>query len=143
MKNNLLLFIGCIILMGSCCSQHRFHTEKLSGEVKFYSGKTAIFINEKPVDPMIYALTSCPGGRWSWDEMPQYFIKHFRDVGFTLYQGELWIRDIFPVDKDSLDIETVKRQIRGFTKPILKQRYLFACDAILRLHGIVRPVRAG
>jgi hypothetical protein len=34
----------------------------LSGEVKKYQGKPTIFVNGKPVYPIIYALTDAPGG---------------------------------------------------------------------------------
>ena len=39
-----------------------------SGQVRLYQGKPTLFINDKPVYAMLYALTDVPGGRWTWEE---------------------------------------------------------------------------
>jgi hypothetical protein len=111
----IILIISSLLILLSCRQEGQLNVEKRSGELREYKGKPTLFINETPVDPTIYGLTTCPGGRWSWDEMPQYSISRFsKEAGFNLFQGELWMRDIFPNNDHELDLALVRRQIRGF-----------------------------
>jgi len=106
----LILATGCFFLF-SCNDGKR--TKVLTPEIKNYLGKPSLLINGRAVVPIIYANTTCPGGRFTRDEMPQHCIREFADQGIRLFQAELFLQDIFPYDNDSLNLDLVKKQIRG------------------------------
>ncbi len=54
----------------------------ISASVKMYNGAPTIMLNDQPQNPMIYALTDVPGGRWSWEELPRYNMQTFCSHGF-------------------------------------------------------------
>ena len=62
---NLLFFT--LIWLNSC----QLDDEGLKAEVKPYNNRPTIHLNGEPQTPMIYALSDVPGGRWSWEEVPQ------------------------------------------------------------------------
>jgi hypothetical protein len=105
-----LLWSSIIVLVFLSC--HKGTSKELTGKIAQHNGKPTLMINDKPYIPIIYALTSCPGGRFSFDEVPQFSIKCFADQGVKLFQVELWLRDIFD-EKGNLNIQLVQKQIRG------------------------------
>ncbi len=83
------------------------------GEVKMHAGRPMFFIDNVPVLADIYALTHATGARWSWEEVPQRNIKQFYEIGFRIFQVDLWLQDIWYADRPDLDIDKARRQIRG------------------------------
>jgi hypothetical protein len=83
------------------------------GEVKNYFGRPTIFVDNEPQVPAFYALTHATGGRWSWEEVPARNIKNFADIGFRLFQVDLYLEDIWYKNVDTLDIAKVSKQVRG------------------------------
>ena len=77
-----------------------------------YNGRPTVFINDRPEYPMVYALTDVPGGRWSWEELPQHNIRSFSDEGVRLFQVDLFLDHLWK-DDGTFDIEPARRQIRG------------------------------
>ncbi len=61
--------------------------EPLSSRVELLNGRPTIMINSTPETPLIYALTDVPGGRWSWEELPQHNIRSFAEEGIRLVPG--------------------------------------------------------
>jgi hypothetical protein len=53
-----------------------------------------------------------PGGRFSWEEIPQHNIRQFCDKGIQLFQFDISFEDIWKQD-GSLDILQAQQQIRG------------------------------
>jgi hypothetical protein len=84
----------------------------LSTVLRMHHGRPTIFLNEEPVVPMIYALTDVPGGRWTWEELPQHNIREFARHGTRLYQVHLFFEQMWQED-GSLDITPARKQIRG------------------------------
>ena len=84
----------------------------VSAEVKAWNGKPTLFVNSQPTYACFYALTDCPGGRWSWEEIPQQSIRQFAAIGFRLFQLDLFLESVWPA-QGPLDIEPARRQIRG------------------------------
>jgi len=82
------------------------------GEVKQYLGSPTIHINGEPQIPYIYALPDIPGGRWTWEEVPQWNIRQFCDAGVKQFYLGIFLEDMWKED-DSLDISLVQRQVRG------------------------------
>jgi hypothetical protein len=80
--------------------------------VKPWNGKPTLFVNSQPTYACFYALTDCPGGRWSWEEIPQQSIRQFAAIGFRLFQLDLFLESVWPAE-GPLDIESARRQIRG------------------------------
>jgi hypothetical protein len=99
---------GLVLPFGPVFSQ----TPK-TAEVKPYQGKPALFVNGEPVSPNFYALTHAYGARWSWEEVPQRNLKNFCNIGFRLFQLDLYFEDIWYQDSDLLDIDKARRQVRG------------------------------
>lgn len=104
----------CFILCLACCSLFtQADVTPKSGEIKPYHGRPTIFVNGIPMLPNIYALTHAIGGRWSWEEVSQRNIRQFYNIGFRIFQVDLYFQDIWYQDRPDLDIEKVQKQIRG------------------------------
>lgn len=83
-----------------------------TAEVRVTGGKPTLFVRGRPVHASFYALTDCPGGRWSYDESPRQSMKAFVEAGFRLFQLDLFLEDCLPKD-GPLDIGPARRQIAG------------------------------
>lgn len=84
----------------------------LRAKVADYRGRPTIFINEEPVSPILYALTDVPGGRRSWDEVPQHNIERFCADGIRLYQVDVFLEQLWQED-GSLNLEYARKQVQG------------------------------
>lgn len=89
--------------------------KELSAEVRPYQGKPGLYINGKPVYPMFYSLTDCPGGCWSWESLPQSSLKRFADTGVRLFQVDLFMEHVWP-EEDVFDITPMQKQVQGVLK---------------------------
>lgn len=88
----------------------------MSAEVREHNGKPTLFINGEPGLAMQYALTDCPGGRFSWEEVPAWNIRQFASCGFTQFQLDVWLDQLWTLDEngeEQFDITLVRRQIAG------------------------------
>ena len=83
-----------------------------SAQLKNHLGKPTLFINDEPVYPIIYAITDMPGGRWSWEEVPQWNLGQFHQAGVKLYQVDIWLEHLWAQD-GTLDISLAQSQVRG------------------------------
>lgn len=83
-----------------------------SARVVMQEGHPAFEIDGEAVYPMLYALTDVPGGRWSWEELPQHNIAQFCAQGVRLYQLDLFFDHVWMPD-GSLDLSKARQQIRG------------------------------
>lgn len=81
-------------------------------KVADYQGRPTIFINEKPVSPILYALTDVPGGRRSWDEVPQHNIERFCADGIRLFQVDVFLEQLWQED-GSLSLDYARKQVQG------------------------------
>ena len=75
-------------------------------------GRAVLLLNGQPTAPMIYALTDCPGGRFTWEEVPQRNLRLFAENGCRLFQADLWLEWLLGPD-DALDVTLAQRQVRG------------------------------
>jgi len=92
--------------------QTPFGSLPLTGEVKPHLGSPTLHINGQPQIPYIYALTDVPGGRWTWEEVPQWNIKQFCQAGVQQFYFPIFFENIFSAD-GTLDVSPVQRQVRG------------------------------
>lgn len=83
-------------------------------EVKSMNGKPTLFVDGKPEYPMIYALTDLPGGRLTYEEMPQHNIKRMYDAGVRIFYFCLFFDQIWKEDQN-LNIAEAQKLIRGIT----------------------------
>ncbi|MBC8079336.1 MAG: hypothetical protein H7X86_03260 [Gorillibacterium sp.] len=105
---------------------------KCSAKVEMFKGRPTLFINDEPTNPEFHSLTDCPGGRWTWEEMPRWNLNNFAKIGFKLYQVDLWLEHMWFED-GSFSVEMAKKQLRGI---------MDVCDqpaVFIRLH--VNPPR--
>ncbi|MCR4440122.1 MAG: hypothetical protein QHJ34_12580 [bacterium] len=86
--------------------------DPLSSTIRLYRGKPTLFINDKPQPPLLYALTDVPGGRWSWEEVPQHNLRLMAELGFRLFQVDLFLEHLWFED-GRFDLHSAQRQIRG------------------------------
>ncbi len=84
----------------------------LNAKVAPYQGKPTIFINDQPFAPFIYSLTDVPGGRWSWEEVPQFTLKSFGDTGVRLFQLDIFLDHLWFED-GSFNVAMAQKQIQG------------------------------
>jgi hypothetical protein len=69
-------------------------------------------LNGVPHTPLIYALTDCPGARWTWEEVPARNLWLFGQQGVRLFQVDLWFEQMLSED-NRLDITLARKQISG------------------------------
>jgi len=103
----------CCCRLGIAQSEEvRPSSPTLTGSVRQWNGKPTLFINDRPVYPMIYSLTPCIGGRYTWDEIPQINIRDFSQQGIELFSFPLYLDQLFDED-DNLDLSMLTHDIRG------------------------------
>jgi len=95
-------------------------------------GLPTVLIRGRPVQPLMYALTDAPGGRWSWEELPRRNLAIFAGAGFELFQADLWLEHLWTAPR-RFDIDLARRQIRGITEVCPRG------SVILRLHVNAPP----
>lgn len=84
----------------------------IGGKVALHNGRATLFLDGRPVLPMIYALTDTPGGRWTWEEICRENLENFTQARVALVQVDIWLEYIWSAD-GRLDMDLVRRQIRG------------------------------
>jgi len=84
----------------------------MTGHVAMHNGRATLFINDRPVYPMIYALTDTPGGRWTWEEICRENLENFTRAQVSIIQVDIWFEYIWRRN-EALDMELVRRQLRG------------------------------
>jgi hypothetical protein len=84
----------------------------VTAEVRGHLGKPTLFVRGVPVQACFYALTDCPGGRWSWEEGPRLSIERFVAAGFRLFQLDLFLEDCW-AGEGKWTVEPARKQIRG------------------------------
>ncbi|MCF3650241.1 hypothetical protein [Synoicihabitans lomoniglobus] len=86
----------------------------LSARVELNADRPTLLLNDEPVAPLIYALSDCPGARWTWEEVPARNIAEFGRHGTRLFQADVWFEQMLTTD-GSLDVTLARRQIAGVT----------------------------
>ncbi|MDB4385581.1 beta-galactosidase, partial [Opitutaceae bacterium] len=86
----------------------------LSTRVEMREGRPTLMLNDEPVAPLIYALSDCPGARWSWEEVPTRNIAEFGQRGIRVFQVDLWLHQMLGED-GAIDVTLAQRQIAGVT----------------------------
>ena len=87
--------------------------EPKTASVRQENGRPVLLVNDKQVTPAFYSLTHAYGARWSWEEVPQRNLKNFCEIGFRLFQLDLYFEDIWYKGCDTLDIGKARCQVRG------------------------------
>lgn len=80
--------------------------------VEARAGRATLLIQGQPTAPLLYALTDCPGARWTWEEVPARNLALFAASGCRLFQADLWLESLLQPD-GSLDLSLARRQIGG------------------------------
>ena len=109
------LLLASFLLIGQANCKVKIPAKALSATIQKHLGRPTIFINEQPQTSVLYALTDMPGGRFSWEEIPQHNIRQFCAKGVQLYQFDISFEDIWKQD-GTLDITQAQQQIRGVLK---------------------------
>jgi hypothetical protein len=104
---NIIYLLFCSF---SLCAQKPI--APISASVEMYKGKPTILLNGQPQNPMFYALTDVPGGRWSWEELPKHTMQTFCDQGFNLIQVDLAFDQVWK-EGGTIDLDTAQKQLRG------------------------------
>jgi hypothetical protein len=109
--------------------------QPVSARVAVLDGSPRLLINEVPVAPLLYALTDCPGARWTWEEVPTRNIAVFAEAGVRLFQADVWFEQVLPHGQfdGPLDLTLVRRQIAGITAVCAEAKVM------LRLHVNAPP----
>ena len=99
-------------ICSSFCLKAQSATAPISAFIKVYNGRPVIMLNGRPQYPLMYALTDVPGGRWSWEELPNYNMQQFYKNGFKLIQVDLFFDHVWMED-GSINIDTAQMQLKG------------------------------
>lgn len=86
----------------------------VSARVAVIGDTPRLLLNDRPVAPLIYALTDCPGARWTWEEVPSRNIQVFAGAGVRLFQADIWFEQMLSAEGE-LDLSLARRQIAGIT----------------------------
>ncbi len=84
----------------------------LSARLEQRDGRPTLLLNDEPVAPLLYALSDCPGARWTWEEVPSHNITAFGRRDVRLFQADIWFEQMLTAD-GTLDIDLARRQIAG------------------------------
>lgn len=99
-------------LFASLAANAAAQSKPISAELKPHLGRPTVFLNGRPVPPVLYALGHCTGYRLTTEEQPNYSIKQFHSLGFELFQADLWLEELWP-SQNEFTIAPALRQIRG------------------------------
>ena len=80
--------------------------------VEHRQGRPTLILDGQPHAPLIYALTDCPGARWTWEEVPTRNISLFAASGCRLFQADIWIEQLLGAN-DEMDFTLVRKQVAG------------------------------
>ncbi len=105
MRALLLLFVGFCPFVFAAAQPRAAH-------VAMEKGRPTLFMDGRAMTPLFYSLTDTPGGRWSWDELPQYNLRRFCEAGVRLFQVDLFLEHVWMED-GSLDLTLARRQLEG------------------------------
>jgi hypothetical protein len=86
--------------------------QPIAASVVMHHGRPTLLINGNPYAPLIYALSDCPGARWSWEEVPSRNIGLFAAQGVRLFQLDVWFEQMLGED-NRLDITLARKLIAG------------------------------
>ncbi len=87
--------------------------QPLSARVDYRAQRPTLIINDVAYPPLIYALTDCPGARWTWEEVPARNLEIFAQHGIRLFQVNLWYEQIVDPETNRLDLTLARRQVAG------------------------------
>jgi len=104
--------VSFIFLWGILMGFNHVSAAALSSCVRMHQGRPTLFINDEPWVPLMYALTDVPGGRWSWEEVPQRNIRLFAEAGVRLFQVDLFLEHVW-LEQGRFDLSRARQQIRG------------------------------
>ncbi|WP_415910968.1 hypothetical protein [Oleiharenicola sp. Vm1] len=73
----------------------------LRSSVEMRGDRPTLVLNGRPHAPLIYALSDCPGARWTWEEVPARNIRLFGEQGVRLFQCDLWFDQLLTAEGNS------------------------------------------
>lgn len=104
-----LLSLSLITLLSTACSNP---VPGLRAKITDYQNRPTIFLDGQPVAPILYALTDVPGGRRSWDELPQHNIQQFCNDGIRLYQVDVFLEQLWTAE-GAFSLDYARKQVAG------------------------------
>lgn len=105
-------FVAFVLLVPAAGAASGQQPEARSARVVMHNGRPVLDIDGRRMYPMFYALPDVPGGRWSWEEVPQHNIAQFCKQGVRLYQLTIFFDHLWMPD-GSLDLTLARKDIRG------------------------------
>ena len=84
----------------------------VSARVEQRLGRPTLLLNDEPVAPLLYALSDCPGARWTWEEVPSRNIAEFGQRGVRLFQADVWFEQMLTA-AGAIDVSLAQHQIAG------------------------------
>jgi len=100
------------LIVGQKKCKVKMPKKPLTAKVDMHLNRPTIFIDDTPQTSVIYALTDMPGGRWTWEELPQHNLEVFCNHGVKMYQLDISFEQMWKED-GTLDISIAQRQVRG------------------------------
>ncbi len=83
---------------------------QLEAKVGSYKGRNVIFVNSKPMAPLMYSGTE--HSRETWVGQPRASIEAFSALGYEIVQTDMWLKYSLRPD-GTLDVAGLRRQLAG------------------------------
>ncbi len=85
-------------------------SEKLEAKVALYKGRNVIWVNGKPMAPLMYSGTE--HSRDTWTGQPRKSIEEFTALGYEIIQTDMWFKYSLRPD-GTFDIDGIRKQLAG------------------------------
>lgn len=83
---------------------------KLEAKVAQHNGRNVIFVNGKPMAPLMYSGTE--HSRETWAGQPRQSIEEFTALGYEIIQTDMWLKYSLRPD-GTFDMDGIRKQLAG------------------------------
>ena len=84
--------------------------DKLEAKVDRYNGRNVLFVNGKPMAPLMYSGTE--HSRETWAGQPRASIEAFSALGYEIIQTDMWFKYSLRPD-GTFDVAGIRKQLAG------------------------------
>lgn len=102
--------VGCSLLLFSGLGVEWGMAGGLEAKVSPYKGRNVIWVNNKPMAPLMYSGTE--HSRETWAGQPRKSIEEFSALGYEIIQTDMWFKYSLRPD-GTFDVDGIRKQLAG------------------------------